>query len=102
MPAMAIVAIDVRNSLPWEAISPAMVRGNISPYIRRIVMDYLNERTLVFEDAEYKMSMGVPQGSVLVPILWNLAYDGILRIPFLNGVSLTAYADDVLVIVKAT
>ena len=44
---------------------------------------------------------GVPQGSVLGPILWDLAYDGVLRSTLAWGVSTTCYADDTLVLTTA-
>ncbi|KAJ0171233.1 hypothetical protein K1T71_012783 [Dendrolimus kikuchii] len=43
------------------------------------------------------MSCGVPQGSVLGPLLWNIAYDWTIRGAVLSRVSVTCYADDTLV-----
>ncbi|KAJ0183012.1 hypothetical protein K1T71_000988 [Dendrolimus kikuchii] len=44
-----------------------------------------------------EMTCGVPQGSVLGPLLWNIAYDWTIRGAVLHGVSITCYADDTLV-----
>lgn len=58
-----------------------------------IIIDYFSHRTLWYEiDPE------VPQGSVLRPLLWNIMYDGIFKIQFLQEVIIV---DDVAVLVQA-
>lgn len=47
------------------------------------------------------MSKGCPQGSVLRPPLWNLAYDPVLWDQYLEGVSIIAFAEDTAVLVEA-
>ena len=41
----------------------------------------------------------VLQGSVLGPLLWNIAYDAMVRVPMPPDSALTCYADDTLVLV---
>jgi hypothetical protein len=43
----------------------------------------------------------VPQGSILGPTLWNLYYDGVLRLQMPEGVQVIGYADDLAVIASA-
>ena len=50
----------------------------------------------MIERAVYR---GVPQGSVLDPLLWNIAYDAVLRVPMPPNSTLACYADDTLVLV---
>ncbi len=43
------------------------------------------------------MTCGVLHGSVLGPLVWNIAFDNILKEDILLGLSIICYADDTLV-----
>ncbi|KMQ93366.1 reverse transcriptase [Lasius niger] len=98
------VSFDIKNafnSLPWKAIKEAMKKRNFSRYIRAVTADYLHRKYLVFvgpagTKQSRRVVCGVPQGSVLGPILWDLAYDEILKIRLPPRCSLICYADDTL------
>ncbi|GBP42935.1 hypothetical protein EVAR_87315_1 [Eumeta japonica] len=51
---------------------------------------------------EYKTTGEVPQDLVFGLLLWNIMYDGLLKVPLPTEVKLVAYADDaaVAIVVK--
>jgi hypothetical protein len=104
---VGMLTLDVRNafnSAPWEVIVEAAKSREVPPELLSILEDYLSNRVVLVSsrsgssDFAHNMSCGVPQGSVLGPDLWNLMYDGLLKIKMPEGVHLLAFADDVAVL----
>jgi hypothetical protein len=92
------VFLDVSNAfnaIPWAGIMEALRHFEVPAYLVEVIGAYLNDRWITFAGRNGK---GVPQGSVLGPILWIMAYDSVLRCPMLPGTGLVCYADDTLVL----
>lgn len=103
----AVVALDVKNafnSAPWRMIDAALRRMEFSSEMVRFMRSYMSKRVLVVEDngaeVQLAVSSGVPQGSVIGPVLWNILYDGLLWVDLGPMASLVGFADDVALLIR--
>lgn len=103
------VSLDIKNafnSVPWSAIRLALLRRGFPEYLRRIIDSYLHDRMIMYPVANgtydsCSVEAGVPQGSVLGPLLWNIVFDTVPRSECVTGCKVICYADDTLLLAVA-
>lgn len=102
---VALIALDVKNafnSASWRIILEKLRKWGIQQYLINIVGSYFAERRImVAREKHISVTAGVPQGSVLGPLLWNVLYDDVLKIDTMKEMECYAFADDLAVVVEA-
>ena len=67
-----------------------------------ILNNYFQDRKVIFltdeREQKYILTAGGPQGSVLGALLWNIMYDGVLRLRLPNGTTIVSFADDIAMV----
>lgn len=102
------ISLDIKNafnSLPWDITLAQMRRKRIPDYLIGIVRSYFSDRRIMFKDSTgtyqlREVTAGVPQGSVLGPLLWNIAYDWVLEVKERAASTVICYADDTLILAR--
>ena len=101
--AVSLDIVNAFNSIPWDTIRESLIYHQVPVYLQAIIRSYLRDRYILYTNQEgyrirRRMYCGIPQGSVLGPLLWNLAYDAVLRMVLPRDVEVICYADDTLVL----
>lgn len=100
-----MICLDIAgvfDGLWWPEILKRLRLANVGRNTYQAISMYLQNRTAfikyVEDTVKRNITKGCPQGSVLGPILWNMAYDSVLRDQYPEGVNIIAFADDTVVL----
>lgn len=84
------VSLDIRNSfntIGWEDMLEALRRLEIQPNLLKLFSSYFSNgsvwidcSTSVGNTLTVNVTCGAPQGLLVGPLLWDFAYDRVLRV----------------------
>ena len=104
----ALISSDIRNAFNtsrWNICIQAMVREQVPDYLLRMKYDYLCDRWVIHEGEKWSLkkekTCGVPQGSRVGLLVWNVMYDDFLHMDLPAGTSIIGFTDDALVVCAA-
>lgn len=105
------IGIDIKNafnSIQWPDILTALERWAVPAHLHRMFHSYFSGRSGTLQTCsslggsmDVNISGGVPQGSVVGPLLWNVTYDPVLREEVPQGAKLLGFADDTLIMTSS-
>lgn len=95
------ISVNIKNAfntIPWDCIEEGLKVHGIPGGLRKIVMSYFENRSIEYKDRDgnkrtRNLEVGLPQGTVMGPTLWNVAYDRILGTAIPTGGRVVCYAD---------
>lgn len=84
----ALTSLDVANafnSAPWERIDASLIKKRKPAYLINVIRSYFDGRRIITHGGQRLVTTGVPQGSVIEPIPWNIFYE-LMRLELPDGV----------------
>ncbi len=79
-------------------ILEVLANAKVLAYLRNIIWDWVLFVQTASHMIEKEMTCGVQHRLVPGPLLWNIAFDSILKEEVLLGVSVICYTDNTLVV----
>ncbi|GIY45063.1 probable RNA-directed DNA polymerase from transposon BS [Caerostris darwini] len=100
---VCLISLDIKNafnSVNWNLLKSKISKLPIPSYLIQILFDFLNNRCVLYEGEKISYNQGIPQGSCLGPILWNIFINDLLDLKLESESVIQAFADDIILMLK--
>ena len=104
---VVITSLDVKGAFDaawWPSILQSLKQFGCPRNLYNLIKSYFNQRKATISTnsvrLERDVSKGCPQGSCCGPGLWNIQYNSLLNLDFMNRTKAIAFADDLIIAVK--
>lgn len=101
-----LISLDIKGAFDnaeWSVVMGSLARLGIPANLYNLVSNYFKDRSVSLNVggnvSTKQVGRGCIQGSVCGPLFWNVLIDGLLKEEWSHGVSVTAFADDVAMVV---
>jgi ribonuclease HI len=102
-----VVFLDIEgafDNLALDGVEKALYNHDVHPKIIHWYMQYMRNRIATADvrgaSSSKSLNRGTPQGGVLSPLMWNLAFDSLLEIFDGTPVTICGFADDAALVVS--
>jgi ribonuclease HI len=103
-----MASLDVKGAFDaawWPAILKGLRDAKCPQNLYRLTQDYFRDRRAIISvnssTIEKEITRGCPQGSCCAPGLWNIQYNSLLALDYTNHTKALAFADDLVIMIKA-
>ena len=103
-----MASLDVKGAFDaawWPAILKGLRDAKCPRNLYQLTQEYFRERRAVISfnssTMEKNITKGCPEGSCCEPGLWNIQYNSLLALKYTNHTKAVAFADDLVIMIKA-
>ncbi|GIY54783.1 probable RNA-directed DNA polymerase from transposon BS [Caerostris darwini] len=100
---VCLISLDIKyafNSVNWSLLRNKIANLRIPHYLICIILDFLKDRSASYDNLRISYNQGIPQGSCLGLILWNIYINDLLNLEFGDDVLIQAFVDDIVLMIK--
>jgi len=102
-----LASLDVEgvfNSAWWPNILKSLKESGCPQNLYNLTRSYFSQRQATLQTnnirLETEVTKGLPQGSCCGPGLWNLKYNSLLNLNYMNRTKAIAFADDLIIVTR--